>query len=95
MIIGDTVVIDGDMSLISEIDGDISLIIPFDGESGIVTRVVGQDLPTYSGSTDFIPSTEIQVINTADTVVNQNIVIEPIPKNYGLITWNGSTLTVS
>jgi hypothetical protein len=35
------------------------------------------------------------VLATAEKVVTRNIVINPIPSNYGLITWNGSTLTVS
>lgn len=85
MRIGDTVVL----------DGDLSLIIPVDGESGIVTKVIGQDLPTYTGATIVTPSTSEQVLATADKVVTRNIVVNPIPSNYGLITWNGSILTVS
>ena len=85
MRIGDTVVL----------DGDLSLIIPVDGESGIVTKVIGQDLPTYTGVTEATPTTAEQVLDTSNKVVTRNIVINPIPSNYGLITWNGSTLTVS
>lgn len=85
MRIGDTVVL----------DGDLSLIIPVDGESGIVTKVIGQDLPTYTGVTEVTPTTTEQVLDTSNKVVTRNIVINPIPSNYGLITWNGSTLTVS
>ena len=85
MRIGDTVVL----------DGDLSLIIPVDGESGIVTKVIGQDLPTYTGVTDVTPTTTEQVLDTSNKVVTRNIVINPIPSNYGLITWNGATLTVS
>jgi hypothetical protein len=83
--IGDTVVL----------DGDLSLIIPVDGENGIVTKVIGQDLPTYTGVTEVTPTTTEQVLDTSNKVVTRNIVINPIPSNYGLITWNGSTLTVS
>jgi hypothetical protein len=83
--IGDTVVL----------DGDLSLLIPVDGESGIVTKVIGQDLPTYTGVTEVTPTTAEQVLDTSNKVVTRNIVINPIPSNYGLITWNGSTLTVS
>jgi len=83
--IGDTVVL----------DGDLSLIIPVDGESGIVTKVIGQDLPTYTGVTEVTPTTAEQVLDTSNKVVARNIVINPIPSNYGLITWNGATLTVS
>ena len=85
MRIGDTVVL----------DGDLSLIIPVDGESGIVTKVIGQDLPTYTGATIVTPSQSTQTLATADRVMASNIVVNPIPSNYGLITWNGSTLTVS
>ena len=85
MRIGDTVVL----------DGDLSLLIPVDGESGIVTKVIGQDLPTYTGATVVTPSQSTQTLATAERVMASNIVINPIPNNYGLISWNGSTLTVS
>lgn len=85
MRVGDTVVI----------DGELSLVIPCDGECGVITKVIGQDLPTYTGETVVTPSETEQVLATADKVVTRNIVINPIPSNYGLITWNGSTLTVS
>ena len=77
------------------LDGELSLNIPMDGEVGTVTKVVEHDLPVYTGETNITPSTSDQVLNTADKVVTRNIVINPIPSNYGLITWNGSTLTVS
>ena len=77
------------------LDGELSLNIPMDGEVGTVTKVVEHDLPVYTGETNITPSTSEQVLNTADKVVARNIVINPIPSNYGLITWNGSTLTVS
>lgn len=76
-------------------DGYLSYTIPLDGECGVVTKVVEHDLPTYTGETVITPSTTEQVLNTAEKVVTRNIVINPIPSNYGLITWNGSTLTVS
>lgn len=77
------------------LDGELSLNIPMDGEVGIITKVVEHDLPTYTGETVITPSTTEQVLATAEKVVTRNIVINPIPSNYGLITWNGSTLTVS
>lgn len=49
----------------------------------------------YRGPTTFTPSGEIQRINTAGLLVTADLTINPIPSNYGLITWNGSTLTVS
>ena len=51
--------------------------------------------PPYDGPYDFTPGLEAQTVHTAGNYMKQDIVIEPIPNNYGLITWNGSTLTVS
>lgn len=51
--------------------------------------------PSYSGSYEVTPSSETQTLDTDSFYMNGNITINPIPNNYGLITWNGSTLTVS
>lgn len=55
----------------------------------------GADYPTYDGITEVTPSREGTVLRTKDTVVLENIVVNPIPSNWGLIGWNGSYLTVS
>ena len=89
------VVLDGELSLDLHIDGDMSLDIPVDGEAGTVIKVTEHDLPVYSGQTEVTPSEETQTLQTANKTVLHNIVVNPIPSNYGLITWNGSTLTVS
>ena len=77
------------------LDGELSLNIPMDGEAGTVIKVTEHDLPMYTGATEVTPSEETQTLQTANRTVLQNIVINPIPSNYGKITWNGSTLTVS
>lgn len=51
--------------------------------------------PSYEGPYEATPSSEEQVLNTDAFYMNGNIVINPVPNNYGLITWDGSTLTVS
>lgn len=51
--------------------------------------------PRYDGSYVFTPSQQEQTIPIKDLMARQDITIEPIPSNYGLITWNGSTITVS
>lgn len=89
------VVLDGELSLNLNIDGDMSLDIPVDGEAGTVIKVTEHDLPVYTGETEITPSEDTQVLQTANKTVVQDIIINPIPSNYGLITWNGSTLTVS
>lgn len=51
--------------------------------------------PAYTGSYEWTPTQSIQTIEIANQKATSNITINPIPSNYGLITWNGSTLTVS
>ena len=49
----------------------------------------------YEGAMEWTPSAQAQTIEIANKKALDNIVINPIPNNYGLITWNGSILTVS
>lgn len=49
----------------------------------------------YDGPVVITPSLDQQELQTAGTLVRDNIIVEPIPSNYGLITWNGAVLTVS
>lgn len=49
----------------------------------------------FEGSYEYTPSEQTQTIPINDLRATQDIVINPIPSNYGLITWDGITLTVS
>ena len=49
----------------------------------------------YTGEYTVTPSAETQTLYTNGLRMTDDVVIAPIPQNYGLITWNGSTLTVS
>ena len=49
----------------------------------------------YEGEYTVTPSTETQTLATNGKVLLDDITVNPIPNNYGLITWNGSVLTVS
>lgn len=49
----------------------------------------------YDGPYEVIPNEETQTLATAGKSLQSNVIVKPIPSNYGLITWNGSTLTVS
>ena len=49
----------------------------------------------YTGPTEFTPSSEAQTVSVKNFRMTDDITINPIPQNYGLITWNGSTITVS
>lgn len=69
-------------------------VITADGEADVVTEIHTADLPWYDGPTEITPSEERQVLQTVDHAVSTNIVVSPIPSNYGRIAWNGSRLTV-
>jgi len=49
----------------------------------------------YMGPTEVTPSASEQVLLTNNFRMTEDITIKPIPSNYGLITWDGSTITVS
>lgn len=49
----------------------------------------------YNGDYEITPTQSTQVLDTEELVMRDNVTINPIPNNYGLITWNGSYLTVS
>ena len=53
------------------------------------------DAPRYQGPYEVTPSGQTQTLNTENLLMTDNLVIKPIPSNYGLIGWNGSVLTVS
>ena len=51
--------------------------------------------PVYHGATTFTPTQEAQIAFTAGKVVLQDIHINPIPYNYGLVTYQGNIITIS
>lgn len=58
-------------------------------------RVQYSEYPDYAGPTEVTPSGSAQTLATSGTVLHADVVVAPIPSNYGLITWNGAVLTVS
>ena len=73
----------------------MELDIPIDGEPSNAVKVSDYVYPLYTGAIEVTPSAERQTLPTINRTVTDNIIINPIPSNYGLITWNGATLTVS
>lgn len=59
----------------------------------IVKEFVDRD--PYTGAYEVTPSEETQTLETENKRMTGNVTINPIPNNYGLITWNGSIITVS
>lgn len=58
------------------------------------SAVIAGGVP-YGGPYEVTPSADTQVLATASCALDGDITVYPIPSNYGLITWNGSVLTVS
>lgn len=84
-----------------DVDDDEPIGLAVDDDVGIefgtdeYIRTHSTDYPTYDGQTEFTPSRESQVVETTEHVLLTDIVVNPIPSNYGLIQWNGAVLTVS
>lgn len=60
-----------------------------------VREIYHDDHPVYAGPYNLTPGTEVQTLETNGKRMTDNITVDAIPNNYGLITWNGSVLTVS
>ena len=56
---------------------------------------IAGSIPSYHGETEITPSDETQTVQCAGLMMSENITVNPIPSNYGRISWNGVTLTVS
>ena len=67
----------------------------FDSGQNFEAKMDGILPGDYSGSYEVTPSSEAQTLNTAGKLLSFDVVVNPIPSNYGLITWDGSTITVS
>ena len=63
------------------------------GTGNAYTIVIGAD--PYEGEYVVTPSAFRQILQTKNKRMDENVVVEPIPHNYGLITYNGFELTVS
>ena len=66
-----------------------------EGISGTLTIPSAVGVEVYAGPYEFTPTEEPQTAAVQNKLSTQNIVINPIPTNYGLITWDGTKITVS
>ena len=69
-------------------------------EGGAASLKIGGSMyavgpPLYTGPYEFTPTQSTQTIAIDGMRADRDVTINPIPSNYGLITWNGSVLTVS
>ena len=91
---GDRVVLDGELSVDLRLDGELSVNLYMDGTPDKVIKVAEYDLPVYEGITEITPSNQTQILQTSNQVLTRNIVVNPIPEDYGRLLWSGNTLTV-
>lgn len=52
-------------------------------------------MPSYRGSYEVTPAAQPQVLPTGGLMMERDLTVGAIPSNYGLITYDGSTITVS
>lgn len=72
-----------------------TVVINRPGLSAAATIAGGNSYPQYDGEYSFTPTTEEQTIETKGFALLENIVIAPIPSNYGLVSWNGLGIRIS
>lgn len=78
---------DGETSLLS-VDSADDAVLSVDG-----TFIDGGRY--YDGEYEVTPTRSTQVLETGGFKMAQNVIVNPIPRNYGLITYDGSGLMVS
>ncbi len=90
------------MNVYGRISGSLTSAARLSGSLASAARLAGgltipaeKPAVIYDGPTEFTPTQATQMIATAGLKVLEDFIINPIPQNYGLITWDGSTLTVS
>lgn len=69
-------------------------VLPHDVITFEIKNGGGSSYPAYSGTYNVTPTQSTQTLRTGGFVLAENIVVNPIPSNYGHIGWNGSYLTV-
>lgn len=84
--------VDGAQEYNLDIEQDESLNYILDSGVAIVNYIEGE---IYEGPYSVIPSLDPQILKTNGYILTKDITVGAIPSNYGLITWNGMTLTVS
>ena len=58
------------------------------------TLTIAGSVPSYHGDCTVTPGDVEQVIECSGLMMPQNIVIKPVPSQYGRIAWDGGQLTV-
>ena len=90
------------MYVYGELTGTLSKGLTLQGSLGAPKTIEGKLTipnailpPSYEGPYEVTPGAEEQTLETEFLYMTGDITINPIPNNYGLITYDGSTITVS
>ena len=75
--------------------GIVNPIVSVQAEYYTPVRSYGGEVDYYDGPYEFTPTQQEQTIPIQGKMAVDNITINPIPSNYGLITWDVRALTVS
>lgn len=81
-------------------DGSATIPLKVGGTDAVVPGKVSPPFKpvypdAYPGPYEVTPGAEPVVLATDGHSMTADVVVAAVPSNYGLITWNGSTLTVS
>ena len=76
-------------------EGEQTFDVGFDNGEEFSCQMEGIIESNYDGPYQVTPSEEEQTLSTSGKTLAGNVVIAPIPSNYGKLTWSGTTLTVS
>jgi len=68
------------------------MLNPISGQTNVTIKA---QYDFYQGVTTVTPTRETQILHTEKTCLSKDIVVNPIPSNYGLITYNGSVITIT
>ena len=63
--------------------------------NGDVRGEAMRSVPDYTGSYEITPNGTTQVLIVSNKRMTEDLVINPIPSNYGLISWDGSGILIS
>ena len=86
------IALDADVSISIQAEGDMSIRMDLDGEESNFQQV--RIVDWYDGPTTVTPSEETQTLQTTNKTIPGEIVVEPIPSNYGRVTRVGAYLII-
>lgn len=78
------------------VDEDVGLTVSggADVSVGVDTTITASIVDHYEGPVTVTPSDQEQTLLTAGLMVDEDVVIQPVPNTYGRILWDGVALMV-